>query len=117
MASLSWALANLWSLARFVSLGGGVYTAEPTGEGPIAQQGICLMPIYEFHCASCNKDFDELVQNPKAVSGVKCPTCGGMDVERKISTFSAHATGSPPCGLPSGNACCDCSDPNRPCDL
>ncbi len=44
------------------------------------------MPIYEFHCPICNKDFEELRTYDKRDEGC-CPDCHGL-AERKASLFS-----------------------------
>ncbi|HEY3305816.1 MAG TPA: zinc ribbon domain-containing protein [Candidatus Binatia bacterium] len=43
------------------------------------------MPIYEYHCRSCDKDFEELVRT--AEEAVSCPSCAGSRVERLLSAF------------------------------
>ncbi len=68
------------------------------------------MPIYEFACAECRHEFEELVHG-----GVRppCPKCGSAKVEKKFSTFAvAGASGKseePPPG-----ACGRCGDPRGP---
>ncbi|MDW8326003.1 MAG: zinc ribbon domain-containing protein [Anaerolineales bacterium] len=52
------------------------------------------MPIFEFECNQCHTDFEELVRNSEAAGKVKCPNCGGHKVRKKLSTFTARATGS-----------------------
>jgi putative FmdB family regulatory protein len=50
------------------------------------------MPLYEFHCNECNKDFDSLM---KPQDPVECPHCKirisemneGGKIVRKFSTF------------------------------
>jgi putative FmdB family regulatory protein len=44
------------------------------------------VPIYEYRCAGCDARFEELVRNSDAE--VACPSCGGVAVERLISTFA-----------------------------
>jgi len=48
------------------------------------------MPMYEFRCAACGDDFEELVRSDD--ERVECPSCGGADVCKKMSTF-AHRSG------------------------
>ncbi|MEJ2672440.1 MAG: zinc ribbon domain-containing protein [Deltaproteobacteria bacterium] len=45
------------------------------------------MPIFEFHCHSCNQDFEKLVFGGD--SEVECPHCGQTKVERLMSACSA----------------------------
>jgi putative FmdB family regulatory protein len=66
------------------------------------------MPIFEFHCPSCNSDFEQLVRSFRETKGLKCPTCQSADVSRKISVFSAHAVAEPrACPMP-GRSCDQC---------
>jgi len=53
------------------------------------------MPIYEFSCAKCGTEFDELVMSskPEAIAQVACPECGSHKLKKKVSTFASGATG------------------------
>jgi putative FmdB family regulatory protein len=77
------------------------------------------MPIYEFHCQKCGRDFEELVrgQNPKVI----CPQCGGrkcrklMSASRFVSRGRSGATektsaGGGCAGCAGGSACATCND-------
>ena len=57
------------------------------------------MPIYEFHCNSCDKDFESLVLKRDEVPG--CPFCNGEDVRRLMSAcgFVSKGAGAPGGGL------------------
>ncbi|MHC9543062.1 MAG: zinc ribbon domain-containing protein [Vulcanimicrobiota bacterium] len=50
------------------------------------------MPIYEYCCSKCDKDFEELVR-PGSSKTVECPCCGSAEVEKKFSAF-AFSSGS-----------------------
>lgn len=51
------------------------------------------MPIYEYHCATCNDDFEMLVRTSTDGAHVACPTCEGEQVTKKFSAFAtAHAS-------------------------
>jgi putative FmdB family regulatory protein len=48
------------------------------------------VPIYEFVCQSCEQRFEELVgQVGTMESAVRCPACGGAEVERLVSSSYA----------------------------
>ncbi|MGB2911838.1 MAG: zinc ribbon domain-containing protein [Anaerolineales bacterium] len=51
------------------------------------------MPIFEFECSNCDREFEELLFNTGAVSEVICPECGSSKVNKKISTFASKAAG------------------------
>jgi putative FmdB family regulatory protein len=47
------------------------------------------MPVYEFDCRMCGQPFEELVFSPARVEEVRCPTCGNLDVKKKLSAVAA----------------------------
>lgn len=51
------------------------------------------MPIYEYRCLECGEKFEKLVRFSTPVSEIKCPKCGGREVEKLISNFGLQ-TGS-----------------------
>ena len=52
------------------------------------------MPIYEYHCVTCGREFEKLVAGQ---SPVRCPDCSGLDVSRRLSLFGVKSAsaGSP----------------------
>ena len=50
------------------------------------------MPIYEYRCNQCNKEFSELFLNQGEINKVRCRFCKGNDLTKLISTFSVHQT-------------------------
>lgn len=46
------------------------------------------MPLYEFSCRSCGREFVELVRSLSSDFKVICPACGGIELQRKISSFA-----------------------------
>lgn len=75
------------------------------------------MPIYEYHCEDCNRDFETLVMRKSEV--VQCPGCGGEHLSKLISAHAVGhgmpdtACGSAPCSpaplCGTGGACGSCS--------
>jgi putative FmdB family regulatory protein len=57
------------------------------------------MPIYEFVCNSCGKEF-ETITSSAAVSDVTCDACDSKDV-RKILSATSFKVGSGGSALPS----------------
>ena len=70
------------------------------------------MPIYEFRCKKCKKDFECLVFGK--ADDVCCPTCNGKRVERLMSAASFKSGGkytsssSSGCASCSGGSCSTC---------
>ncbi len=66
------------------------------------------MPIYEYKCNKCSKDFELLVNSDTTIV---CTDCGSDDLTRKFSTFG-FSTGSvkPDCAAGCGGGfeggCC-----------
>ncbi len=60
------------------------------------------MPIFEFACNECGHPFEELVRNASDTSEVTCPSCGGSQVKKKISTFASKVSGGNPFSLNAG---------------
>ena len=52
------------------------------------------MPLFEFECVECEKNFEDLVRNSADVSGVICPFCGSDITRKKISTFASRVVGT-----------------------
>ena len=77
------------------------------------------MPLYEFVCRQCNKDFEMIVSADRRDS-VPCPTCHNEKTARKVSlssparvsqTVSANTSFGQGCGA---DTCCGggCGLPN-----
>jgi putative FmdB family regulatory protein len=47
------------------------------------------MPLYEYCCPTCRKRFEVLQRMGESPQAVRCPECGGSEVERQLSTFAA----------------------------
>ncbi|MEQ1886615.1 MAG: zinc ribbon domain-containing protein [Bryobacteraceae bacterium] len=53
------------------------------------------MPIFEFQCDDCGTKFEKLLRRAGETEGVECPSCGENHITEQLSTFAAHANGSP----------------------
>lgn len=72
------------------------------------------MPIFEYECTSCGKEFELLVRNSSHLP--ECPDCSGTDLRKKLSApaaisgaASAHAempASCQSCGHPGGPGAC-----------
>ncbi len=76
------------------------------------------MPIFEFTCKSCNKNFEELVL--KADEEVSCPSCSSKQIEKLMSSCrhssqnasSSVSDFSSSQKFSSGSGCSGCSGGN-----
>jgi len=66
------------------------------------------MPIYEYACHGCGREFETLVRNGTAPD---CPGCGSTDLEKKLSVFAT--AGSTP-GPVAAGPCGACGHPGGP---
>lgn len=71
------------------------------------------MPLYEYACLNCKAEFEALVRSSEVPT---CPSCQGHDLQRKLSTFAAHANGAfgSRNAMPGMSACGACGDPRGP---
>ncbi len=47
------------------------------------------MPLYEYHCESCERDFEKRRAFQEADKPLEGPECASEDVTRKLSLFIA----------------------------
>ena len=62
------------------------------------------MPLYEFVCTDCDREFELLVRGNEKPA---CEECGGQKLTKLLSVASAHSAGShrgrpESCDMPSG---------------
>jgi putative FmdB family regulatory protein len=50
------------------------------------------MPIYEYRCNRCGKDFQQLFLNLRRIDKITCKYCKSGNVTRLLSSFSVHQT-------------------------
>ena len=72
------------------------------------------MPIYEYHCDACNKDFEELVFGDAVPA---CPHCGARTTHKLMSRCAFAAGGSDgemtvPSSGGAGGGCAGCAGGN-----
>lgn len=60
------------------------------------------MPIYEYACQNCGREFEELIRGDEQPV---CPGCGQSKVERQLSVPAAHTAGSSDSSCPARDAC------------
>jgi len=65
------------------------------------------MPIYEYRCNQCEREFEKYVQG--AQTRVGCPACTSERVTRRLSVVGIRSTGGSVAAAPSlsgGGGCC-----------
>jgi putative FmdB family regulatory protein len=64
------------------------------------------MPIYEYRCAGCGREFEKYVSG--AATAVACPECASPKVKRTLSVVGIRSGGSmmPSAGPTGGGGCC-----------
>ncbi len=65
---------------------------------------VLFMPIYEFRCKKCKKEFECIVFGKD--NDVCCPSCNGKRVERLMSVASFKSSGKVVSSSSSGCATC-----------
>jgi len=50
------------------------------------------MPIYEYRCNQCDREFSELFLNLKEPKKIRCKFCNSRDLTKILSSFSVHQT-------------------------
>jgi|GEM_PF-608249 putative FmdB family regulatory protein len=67
---------------------------SPGGENALGEnktthrlKGEMPMPIYEYRCTDCSKEFEKIVTTPEK-EPVRCPYCKGDKVIRILSAFA-----------------------------
>jgi putative FmdB family regulatory protein len=68
------------------------------------------MPIFEYVCQECGKNFELLVRQSTVI---ECPSCKSQTLEKQLSVFAAKGEGSSQGDLPIA-ACGSCGDPRGP---
>lgn len=65
------------------------------------------MPMYNFSCAHCGKDFVKILTSSD-ISTITCSNCGSSDIKKVHSTantFSQKSSDKTPTGALSGGSC------------
>jgi putative FmdB family regulatory protein len=60
------------------------------------------MPIYEYTCKSCGREFEELIRGDQQPA---CPACGKGDVEKQMSAPAGHVASVGGSACPSRDMC------------
>ncbi len=72
------------------------------------------MPLYEYHCQSCNQDFEKMVRMSEADKLPECPHCKSGTTHKKISVFATRGVNSSlSTSAAGGGGSCSSSSPFR----
>ena len=61
------------------------------------------MPIYEYRCRSCDRNFERIVLSVN--EDVACPACSSERVEKQLSVFSSPGSSAETAGPGGGCGC------------
>ena len=67
------------------------------------------MPIYEYACKQCGREFETLVRSSTVAD---CPDCHSTNLEKKLSVFAT--AGSNPEAAVAAGPCGMCGHPDGP---
>ncbi len=67
------------------------------------------MPIYEYGCEACGREFEVLILRPS--QAVACPSCGGANLQRRISScgLKSGRSAGEPASTPARSGCGTCT--------
>lgn len=67
------------------------------------------MPMYEYGCLDCARQFERLLPMNVADQHIVCPFCQSTHVQRRLSLFATHSRGETAAAAamvaPSGGGC------------
>jgi putative FmdB family regulatory protein len=66
------------------------------------------MPFYEYKCATCKSQFEELINlssRDAEEAALVCPNCGAKGPERIISSFATGQASAKPSAPPCAEQC------------
>ncbi len=69
------------------------------------------MPIFEYICKECNRQFEALVYGSEKA---ECPSCHSKKLEPQLSVFAVSTKSSAGPSMPSPGPCASFGDPRGP---
>lgn len=69
------------------------------------------MPIFEYICKECNRQFEALVFGAEKA---ECPSCHSKKLEPQLSVFAVSTKSSSGSSMSAHGPCASCGDPRGP---
>ena len=69
------------------------------------------MPIYEYRCTACQREFEAIVHGSQRAA---CPDCGGRKLDKRLSVFAVGPSSAPAAPRGAAGPCGSCGDPRGP---
>lgn len=68
------------------------------------------MPIYEYACQQCGREFEALV---RSTTVPQCPACQSTELAKRLSVFATAGAGASEAAMAAG-PCGSCGHPDGP---
>lgn len=69
------------------------------------------MPIHEYACRDCQREFELLVRHDTVL---QCPSCRSDVLERRLSVFATASSAADATPMPMPGPCGSCGHPDGP---
>ncbi len=69
------------------------------------------MPIFEYACKRCSREFEQLVMGGAIP---ECPACKSRDLDKRLSAFAVGAKPVRSAAREPSGSCGSCGDPRGP---
>jgi putative FmdB family regulatory protein len=56
------------------------------------EEEVAAMPIFEYECRACERQFQRLMLKREEEERLQCPTCGGRELRKLISRVVYHVS-------------------------
>ena len=63
------------------------------------------MPLYQYECESCQRQFDDIRKYDQRDLPAECPECGESSGKRVLGGYSVSAGGTSSSGISSNPSC------------